>query len=127
MGVEDSRVTMVVPETAFWFVLFCFSAGFTHPFLIAFAHRSLVRPRVPLPAPQKRDDNGEVVFLLEVPCGLVRVHVEVDDESGSARGVSFESVPSYVLIKDAEVDRTGWLNRSNGGKGEGGGGTTGCY
>jgi trans-L-3-hydroxyproline dehydratase len=39
---------------------------------------------------------------IECPCGMVVTDVEV--KAGKAGGVSFESVPAFLLVKDAELD-----------------------
>ncbi|HEX2923257.1 MAG TPA: 4-hydroxyproline epimerase [Chloroflexota bacterium] len=40
-------------------------------------------------------------LVLDTPAGIVRAQVEVSE--GGVRGVTFENVPSYLALKDAEV------------------------
>lgn len=44
-------------------------------------------------------------LVVDTPAGIVRAQVEVSE--GGVKGVTFENVPSYLTLKDAEVDVPG--------------------
>jgi trans-L-3-hydroxyproline dehydratase len=66
---------------------------------VALAKWAVETGRVPLAGPVTR-------FAFEAPCGLIEVQASVAD--GKVVSASFESVPSFVLRRDLEVDLAGF-------------------